>query len=84
VTYWREEPMEVDAVIEGSWGEWAIEVKTGEFDSQALRGLLEFCRRFSKFRPLVITRPGNESIARRHHLPAISWKEFLASGPLVV
>lgn len=29
VTYWREEPLEVDAVVEGSWGSWAIEVKTG-------------------------------------------------------
>ncbi|HVE87764.1 MAG TPA: AAA family ATPase, partial [Myxococcales bacterium] len=29
VSYWREEPLEVDAVIDGSWGSWAIEVKTG-------------------------------------------------------
>jgi len=84
VTYWREEPLEIDAVIEGSWGDWAIEVKTGQFDSQALKGLLEFSRRYSRFRPLVITRPGNESSARRHRVLAISWKEFLASGPSVV
>src|SRR5690606_30790311 len=29
VMYWREEPHEVDGVLEGSWGSWAIEVKTG-------------------------------------------------------
>ena len=28
VAYWREEPLEVDGIIEGSWGVWAIEVKT--------------------------------------------------------
>jgi len=29
VSYWREEPLEVDGILEGSWGKWAIEVKTG-------------------------------------------------------
>lgn len=27
MTYWREEPLELDAVFEWSWGEWAIEIK---------------------------------------------------------
>jgi uncharacterized protein len=81
VTYWREEPLEVDAVFEGSWGAWAIEIKTGSFDLYDLRGLLEFCRRNTKFRPLIITAPGDEAIARRHGLQAISWKQFLVDGP---
>jgi len=81
VTYWREEPLEIDAVFEGSWGEWAIEVKTGRFDAQALKGLLEFCRRNPKFAPLVISAPGDEDIARRHGIPGISWEDFLVSGP---
>jgi uncharacterized protein len=81
VTYWREEPWEIDAVFEGSWGYWALEVKTSRFDSQGLKGLLEFCRRNPKFRPLVITAPGGEAIAHRHGLLAVSWKEFLMSGP---
>ena len=25
VTYWREEPLEIDGVLEGSWGNWAVE-----------------------------------------------------------
>lgn len=81
VTYWREEPWEIDAVIEGSWGNWALEVKTSRFELQDLKGLLEFCRRNPKFRPLVITAPGGEMIAERHGLSALSWKEFLLSGP---
>lgn len=68
-------------MIEGSWGDWAMEVKTGSFDAQTLKALLEFCHRYPKFRPLVITRPGDESIPRRHRLPATNWKEFLVSGP---
>ena len=80
VAYWREEPLEIAAVFEGSWGNWAVEVKTGSFDVQALKGLLEFCRRNPKFTPLVITAPGGESVPRRYGLRSVSWEEFLMSG----
>lgn len=81
VMYWREEPLEVDGVLDGSWGKWAVEIKTEKFDSQDLRGLLEFCRRHPTFTPLVITAPGNEDAAKRHGIRAVSWKRFLLSGP---
>ncbi len=81
VTYWREEPLEIDAVFEGSWGDWAAEIKTGSFDVHALKGLLEFCRRNPKFTPLVITRSGGESVPRHHGIRNVSWEEFLMSGP---
>jgi hypothetical protein len=81
VMYWREEPLEVDAVLDGSWGKWALEVKTGRFDALALRGLLEFCRRNPAFTPLVISAPGDEGIARRHGVASVSWEDFLISGP---
>ncbi|HEY6271877.1 MAG TPA: ATP-binding protein [Terriglobales bacterium] len=81
VTYWREEPLEVDIVIEGSWGAWAVEVKTGSLGSHQLKSMLEFCRRNPKFQPLVITATGAEEQARRHGLAAVSWSEFLLSGP---
>ena len=45
VSYWREEPFEVDAVIEGNWGKWAVEIKTGAVSPADLRGLTEFTRR---------------------------------------
>ena len=81
VSYWREEPWEVDAVFDGSWGSWAVEVKTGRFDLQSLKGLLEFCRRYPKFQPLVITAAGEEATAQRHGLASLSWAQFLLSGP---
>jgi hypothetical protein len=81
VTYWREEPWEVDGVIEGSWGMWALEVKTGTFDATQLRGLLEFCRRYPRYRPLVITAVGDEPLARGLGLAAVNWSDFLLSGP---
>lgn len=81
VTYWREEPLEIDGVLEGSWGNWAVEVKTGRFGGQDLRGLLEFCRRYPAFTPLVITAPGDEETARRLGLQGISWVDFLFAGP---
>jgi predicted AAA+ superfamily ATPase len=81
VTYWREEPLEIDAVLEGTWGQWAIEIKTGGFDAQDLKGLLEFCRRNPKFTPLVVGTEDSKRAAQRHQVPAVSWKQFLLTGP---
>lgn len=81
VMYWREEPLEVDAVLDGNWGKWAVEVKTGRFDALALRGLLEFCRRNPAFTPLMISAPGDEEIARRNGIASVNWEDFLISGP---
>jgi uncharacterized protein len=81
ISYWREEPFEVDAVIEGSWGNWAIEIKTGKIQLNELRGLLEFCRRNPRFRPLVVTSPGNQAVAESAEIASITWPEFLLSAP---
>jgi predicted AAA+ superfamily ATPase len=81
VTYWREEPHEVDAVVEGDWGKWAIEVKTGSFRSKDLEGLLHFVGRHRSFRPLVITGDGGAGAAGDIGIPAIPWKRFLVDGP---
>jgi hypothetical protein len=77
VTYWREEPLEVDGVIEGSWGSWVVEVKTGRLDSRDVLGLLEFSRRHPKIQPLLVTRPGEEAAGRRFGVDAVSWVDFL-------
>jgi hypothetical protein len=81
VTYWREEPLEVDAMFDGSWGKWVVDVKTGRFDVHALRGLFEFCIRNPLFKPLVISASGDEETARRHGIESVSWEDFLVTGP---
>lgn len=81
VSYWREEPLEIDGVIEGSWGSWAIEVKTGKFQVSDLRGLLEFTRRHPAFKPLVVCTASGRATAERADVPAITWQEFLLDGP---
>ncbi|MBI4487922.1 MAG: ATP-binding protein [Deltaproteobacteria bacterium] len=81
VMYWREEPLEVDGITEGSWGAWAIEIKTGAFDATHLRGLLEFCRRHPRYHPLVVTAPGDEPLARRPGVASVNWSDFLLAGP---
>jgi hypothetical protein len=58
-----------------------MEIKTGVFDSKDLRGLFEFCRRYPRFRPLVITASGNEPQARNLGAASMSWSDFLLSGP---
>lgn len=67
----------MDAVVEGSWGTWAIEVKTGRFGTRDLAGLLEFTRRHPRYRPLPTSR---ESVLRTG-AAWVSWEQFLLSGP---
>lgn len=81
VMYWREEPHEVDGVLEGSWGSWAIEVKTGRIGLADLRGLLEFQRRHPHYRPLVVAGPEAMAVAARAGVAVVSWQDFLIGGP---
>lgn len=81
VSYWREEPLEVDGVFEGSWGSWAIEVKTGQVHAVELRGLLEFTRRHPEYRPLLICAASGRAAAARAGVQAIPWRDFLLAGP---
>jgi predicted RecB family endonuclease len=81
VSYWREEPLEIDGVLEGSWGAWAIEVKTGRIAVADLKGLAEFARRFKKFRPLVVCDEAARVVAERAGFEAMAWTDFLLRGP---
>lgn len=84
VSYWREEPLEVDAVIEGSWGSWALEISVGEVDRGRIAGLLEFVRRHRAYRPLVITDAGRTAAAGRYGVDALAWQDFVMSGPVTL
>ena len=64
-----------------SWGKWAIEVKTGKFQSKDLIGLLEFARRHPAFKPLVVCSASGRATAERAEIPATTWHEFLLGGP---
>ena len=81
VYYWREEPLEVDGVLVGSWGKWAAEVKTGNFATRDLGGLLEFCRRYPAFQPLVLCSRAraSDTIAG---VRLMYWGDFLLGKPL--
>lgn len=81
VMYWRAEPLEVDWIISGSWGEFAVEVKTGAYRVQELAGLFEFCRLYPKFKPLVLCNEGDEGIGRNAGILTRSWQSFLLDGP---
>lgn len=81
VSYWREEPLEVDAVVEGTWGSWAIEVKTGAVTPADLRGLAELARREPTLSPLVLCDEGTRTTVERAGLMAMPWREFLLGGP---
>jgi hypothetical protein len=81
VAYWREEPLEVDGVLDGTWGRWAIEIKTGAVGTADLRGLLEFTRRLPEYRPLLVGDPPGRLAAERAGIPWVGWHDFLLSGP---
>lgn len=80
VRYWREEPLEVDAVLEGSWGAWAVEIKTGTVQATDLRGLLELTRRYPRYRPLLIC-DSQRAAVDRMGVETVDWRDFLLSGP---
>lgn len=77
VTYWREEPWEVDAILTGNGGNWLIEVKTGAYQAEDLRGLAHATGKFPHFIPLVLCDPGSEHTAQSAGFEAMSWAEFL-------
>jgi hypothetical protein len=81
VTYWREGALEVDAIVEGSWGTWAVEVKTGTFTRRDLVGLFEFVRRHPRFRPLVLCNGSAVSAAKEAGAEAQTWENYLLVGP---
>lgn len=80
VSYWREEPLEVDGILEGSWGAWALEVKAGPFAAADLRGLLEFVRRNRRFTPLVVCDQRHRPAAERAGVDSVDWRRFLYDG----
>ncbi len=80
ICYWREEPYEVDGVLEGSWGSWAVEIKTGAVEAADLRSLLEFTRRYPQHRPVLICDEPALSAAERVGVEAAPWRRFLAEG----
>jgi predicted AAA+ superfamily ATPase len=80
VFYWREEPWEVDAVIRGSWGQWLVEVKSGDYGLADLRGLAQAAAKFPHFLPIVICDPQRESAAIAAGFKAISWHDYLRDG----
>jgi hypothetical protein len=74
--------LEIDGVLDGNWGRWAIEVTAGRVTSRELRGLGEFTRRFPEYRPLVVCEPGGQAAAERLGIAAMSWQDFLWAGPV--
>jgi predicted AAA+ superfamily ATPase len=80
VFYWREEPWEVDAMFRGSWGQWLVEVKSGDYGIADLRGLARAAAKFPRFQSIVICDPQKESTAIAAGFKAISWHDFLRNG----
>lgn len=72
---WREEPWEVDAMVPGI--RQIIEVKSGPFTAEDLRGLTHAAGRFPDFKPLVVCDSGQERQAEAAGFEGRSWKDFL-------
>jgi predicted AAA+ superfamily ATPase len=77
VSYWREEPHEVDLIVTGSCGQWAIEVKSGAYAARDLQGLMAFVERHRNFRPLVIGDDQYRGIAERIGIDFLRWQDYL-------
>jgi predicted AAA+ superfamily ATPase len=77
VHFWREEPWEVDAVVSGGGERYLLEVKTGRYSAEDLRGLGHAAQKFPECRPLVLCDPGWEHVAVRAGFEAGSWVDYL-------
>jgi predicted AAA+ superfamily ATPase len=80
VSYWREEPYEIDAVVDGTWGSWAVQVTAGWASALDLHSLGEFTRRYPKHQPLVVSSKEGRVAVERAGFPAMAWSDFLFSG----
>jgi uncharacterized protein len=81
VRYWREEPLEVDAILDGDWGSWALQVSVGPLSSSDLKGLAEFTRRHPSYRPLLVCDDAALVSGERSGFAARHWRDFIISGP---
>jgi predicted AAA+ superfamily ATPase len=77
VAYWREEPYEVDLIVAGERGKWAIEIKSGSYAIQDLTGLSTFHLRHPDFRPLVVGAEEHRGTADRCGIDFVRWQDFL-------
>ena len=77
VTYWREEPHEVDGIFEGAHGRWLVEIKTAAYTEKDLRGLAKASLKFPKLTPLVLCAPGEEEPATSAGYATLPWPDFL-------
>ena len=84
VTYWRDENHEVDMIIDGDTGKWAIEVKGGDYTLRELTALLEFRRRNPEYRPLIIGEDAYQDIAGKAGVTFLSWQQYLLDGLAVL
>ncbi|MBN1982202.1 MAG: ATP-binding protein, partial [Chitinivibrionales bacterium] len=80
VYYWRKEPLEIDLVLDGSWGKFAVEIKSGEWSLPDLRGLSEFCTIYPKFQPLLVCDEKQIDRGRNTTIPVMSWKKWLLTN----
>lgn len=80
VTYWREEQNEVDMIVSGTAGKWAIEIKGGDFTIRDLVGLAEFHHRHPEYRPLVIGDPNYRYAAEKAGMAFQPWQTYLLDG----
>lgn len=81
VHYWRAEPWEVDGVIQGEWGQWIVEVKTGRYSAADLKGLAIASTKLPDFSPLVICDPGEEMPAKAAGFHTMNWHDYLLGRP---
>jgi hypothetical protein len=75
--FWREEPWEVDSVVTRGAERYMLEVKTGRYSAEDLRGLGHAAQKFPDYRPIVLCDPGFERVAEAAGFEASCWMDFL-------
>lgn len=82
VSYADEKTYQIDGILQGGWGNYALEVATGGVQPNQIRHLEAFRKKHPGFVALLITCADTDvSLADNANILTTTWSEFLVNGP---
>lgn len=81
LTWWREQALQVDALMEGDWGRWIVRVQPGPVEPGEVDGLLACCEHYPEYEPVLVGDEAARAAARRAEIEWVDWRAWLTATP---